>query len=554
MAIISPRTKSLKELIRDRYYQVPLYQRPYDWDIDKVSVLWDDIDKNDPGYFLGFVLFRPEHLKDPHPMEFEVVDGQQRLATLLLLLRAAIETFEQIGDKGLARDFQRDCIAQSPAGVKESRLTLILSKRDKDKFESLLRGESFPGGKKLSSWKHLDEAIQFFREQFNHLSKNQGKDGIVNLINEKILKLSFLEVLLGTDSDVYQFFETLNDRGMDLSIADLVKNRVCGEAVKQRVSVEDSALTIDRISEELGSGKLKTFLLHYCWANVGEEEPPPRKKLMEWYGKRISQGGNVKSFLNHLETYALQYYVNFVEPSKCTDARKREEFTYLDALGATRCYPLLMRGEESLTKKDLLKLCNAVEILTFRNSTVLKRDAKILEDVFHGLIRDIRKGKSIGEILEVFRKQDAMKVDEQFKLAFAEFEPATHKAARYTLLKLEEFVTGKKQAPFAWNSLTLEHILAEKLDWEGREEYLERLGNLTLLSFPMNQEAANKPFKQKLKDVYKKEKRIQITKDLLNYRSFTKTRIISRQKEFAKNAVEVWSSKNIAQRALLGVR
>ncbi len=546
MAIISPRTKSLKELIRDRYYHVPLYQRPYDWDIDKVSVLWDDVDKNDPGYFLGFVLFKPKHLEDPHPMEFEVVDGQQRLATLLLLLRVAIETLEQVDDKDTADEFQRDYIAQRPAGVKESRLTLILSKRDKDKFGSLLLGESFPSGKKLSSWKNLDRAIQYFRDKFNHLSKNQGKDGIVKLINEKIMKLSFLEVLLGTDSDVYQFFETLNDRGMDLSIADLVKNRVCGEAVKQGISVEDSALTIDRISGELGSGKLKRFLLHYCWANVGEEEPPPRKKLMEWYGKRISQDGNVKSFLNHLEKYALTYYVNFVEPSKCTDSRKREAFTSLDALEATRCYPLLLMGEESLEKKNFLKLCNAIEILTFRHSTILKRDAKILEDVFHGLISDIRKEKSIGEVLEVFRKQDAMKADEQFKLAFAEFEPAYHKTARYTLLKLEEYITGKKQAPFDWSNLTLEHILAEKLDWEGREEYLERLGNLTLLSFPMNQEASNKPFKQKLKDVYKEEKRIQITKNLIKLKDFTENTIVLRQKKFAENAVKIWSSKNIA--------
>ena len=168
-----------------------------------------------------------------------------------------------------------------------------MSKRDKDKFESLLRGESFSGGKKLSSWKNLDEAIEFFQEKFESLKKKKGKDGIVKFLNEKIMKLSFLEVHLGTDSDVYQFFETLNDRGMDLSIADLVKNRVCGEAKKQNVSIEDSASTIDRISGELSSGKFKAFLLHYCWANVEEEEPPPRKKLMEWYSKRISQDGNI---------------------------------------------------------------------------------------------------------------------------------------------------------------------------------------------------------------------------------------------------------------------
>ena len=224
---------------------------------------------------------------------------------------------------------------------------------------------------------------------------------------------------------------------------------------------------------------------------------------------------------------------------------KKVKFIYLDALGATRCYPLLMMGEESLTKKDFLRLCNAVEILTFRHSTILKRDAKVLEDVFHGLIKDIRKGKSIDEILEVLKKQDAMKADEQFQLAFAEYEPAYPKTARYTLLKLEEYITGKKQAPLDWSNLTLEHILAEKLDWEGRDEYLERLGNLTLLSFPMNQEAANNPFKDKKKDVYKDEKRIQIAKDLMKLKAFTKKTIISRQKEFAEDAVKIWSSKNI---------
>jgi hypothetical protein len=545
MAIINPKTTSFMDLIRGRHYQVPLYQRPYDWDIDKISQLWDDIDKNAPGYFLGFVLFMPKPPEDPHPVEFEVVDGQQRLATLLLLLRAAIETLEKADAKDVAGEFQKDYIAQRPAGIKESRLTLILSKRDSDKFRNLLLGEPFPGGKKLSSWKNLDEAMKFFNDKFESLKEDQGKDGIVNFLNGKIMKLSFLEVLLGTDGDVYQFFETLNDRGVDLSIADLVKNRVCGEAAKQGISVEDSASTIDRISGEFNPGKFKAFLLHYCWANVGEEEPPPRKKLMEWYGNRISQGGNVKNFLNHLEKYALTYYVNFVEPIKCADTRKREAFTYLDALDATRCYPLLLMGEESLAKKDFLKLCNAVEILTFRHSTILKRDAKILEDIFHGLIRDIRKGKSISEILEVFRKQEAMKADEQFKLAFVDFKPAYNKTARYTLLKLEESIPDKKQASFDWHQLTLEHILAEKLDWEGREEYLKRLGNLTLLSFPMNQEAANKPFKQKLKDIYEKEKRIQITKDLIKLKDFTKDTIISRQEKFAEKAVKIWNSKNI---------
>jgi hypothetical protein len=541
MAIINPKPKSLRELIRDRYYQVPLYQRAYDWEIDKVSDLWEDVYKNDPGYFLGIILFRSERLEDPHPVKFEVVDGQQRLATLLLLLRAAIDILEKLGFKDVADEFQRDYIAQRPAGVKESRLTLILSKRDGKKFESLLLGEPPPSRRLLVSWKNLDNAIKFFSEKLGQLSTDQGKDGIVNFINEKIMKLSFIEVLLGTDSDVYQFFETLNDRGMDLSIADLVKNRVCGEAAKQGYSVEDSAMAIDRISDELSPGRLKTFLLHYCWANSNEKEPTPRKKLMDWYGEQIGKTGNVKTFVNHLEKYALQYYINFIDPSRCSDKNKKEIFTYLDALGATRCYPLLLSGEEHLGKKDFLRLCRAIEILTFRHSTILKRDAKILEGVFFELIGLIRKRESIGKILQILKNQDVMKTDGQFRLAFNGFATADHKVARYVLLKIEELITGKKQAPLDWERLTLEHILAEKLDWEGREEYLERLGNLTLLSFPMNRDAADKPFKVKKEDIYKKEKRIRITKNLVRLRDFGKNTIVSRQKKFFDHAVKIWN-------------
>lgn len=545
MAIISPKPKSFKELIQDKYYYVPLYQRPYDWDIDKVSQLWDDVDKNDPGYFLGIVLFKPGQLDDPHPTNFEIVDGQQRLATLLLLLRAAVETLKQIGAKEDANEFQRDYIAQRPAGVKESRPTLVLSKRDKNKFESLLLGESLSDRRVFISWKNQEKAIEFFREKFKNLNDDRGKEGIIKFVNEKVLKLSFLEILLGTDSDVYQFFETLNDRGMDLSIADLIKNRVCAETAKQHKSVEESASIIDRISEKVGAGKFKTFLLHYCWANGKEVEPTPRKKLMAWYGEQIDQAGDIEKFLNHLEDAALQRYVNYVAPNKCPDKAKKSLFVYLDALGATRCYPLLLKGEEYLNRKDFLQLCNAIEVLTFRHSTILKRDAKTLEGFFYELIKNIRDKKPIKDILEKFRQQPAIKANDLFKLAFTEFVPVSHKLARYTLWKIEETMIGKKQASLDWDNLTLEHILAEGLDWARREEYLERLGNLTLLSFKMNDEAANKPFKIKKKKIYEKEKRIKITKDLTKFTDFTKDTIILRQKYLAEMAVKVWNAKSI---------
>ncbi len=561
MAIIAPQPQSLRGLIRDRYYRIPLYQRPYNWEIDEVSELWDDINKNDSGYFLGIVLFKPgsSKVEELHPTEFEIVDGQQRLSTLLLLLRAGVESLDRIGDKVGSRAFQKEYITQYAAGVDESaaRLTLVLSKRDEKKFECLLRGtgETFSSKQRFASWKNLDNAIDFFRKKFDELVVSEGKSGLINFLNDKVLKLSFIEILLKTDSDVYQFFETINDRGMALSIADLVKNRVCSETAKQNKSVEDSVRAIDDVSEEIGSKNLKNFLLHYCWANddgsISDREkdkvPTPRRKLMDWYGKWISRYKNISTFLDHLEKYS-DYYTSFVDPSKCDDRDKNTVLSYLDALNASRCYPLLLVGEANLKKKDFVRLCKAVEILTARHSTILKRDAKVLEGVFYKLLGRIRKNnkKEIdGDFLEVFRTQESMKIDEQFKQAFIDLSAANHKVAKYILLRIEDNMVGTRQVPLPWKDLTVEHILAEKLNWDGREEYLERIGNLTLLSQKLNSDASNKSFKEKKDKDYKKDERIKITKELLKYSDFTKDTIVERQKELAKSAVTIWSAKNI---------
>ena len=332
---------------------------------------------------------------------------------------------------------------------------------------------------------------------------------------------------------------------MDLSIADLVKNRVCAEAKKEHQDEEISASVVDDISEKLGAGKLKTFFLHYCWANDTSPSPTPRKKLMDWYGGHIAQFQDVKIFSQNLDKYA-SLYVEFVEPSKCDDQKKKRALLYLDALNASRCYPLLLVGSDLLKTKDFIRLCRLVEILTARHSTVLKRDAKSLEGVFYGLISKIKNKKEIDEeILKIFKTQESMKIDDQFKMAFSDLSPANHKVARYLLLQIEEYRAGQNQTPLSWDDLTLEHILAEKLQWEGRAEYLDRLGNLTLLSEKMNTEAANKSFKEKKEKNYKKEKRIEITKELMEYLDFTKEDIVERQKNLADCAVNVWNYEDI---------
>lgn len=541
MSIEYPQPKTFSEIIRGKTYSVPLFQRPYEWEREQIEELWEDIEKNPPGYFLGILIFRRKD-KD----EFEIIDGQQRLATLLLLLKAGVELIKDENHKK-AQEIMDYYLNQKEPWKEEYKPTLTLSKRDKEKFDSLIMEKQLPLRKSKplpASWKRLDAAMNFFRARLTKLKKEKGSKGIEDFFRNRVTQLQFLDVYLESDSDVYLFFETLNDRGMDLSIADLVKNRVCAMATKQQLNLDECVRIIDEISQMLSDGKVKQFLHHYCWANSEEREPLPRAQIMNWYNRKIESTRNViKDFLEDLRISA-SLYAEFINPKNCSNHRIKEVLRYLKALDATRCYPLLLQGRKSLPDKDFVKLCTAVEILTFRHSTVLKRDAKILEGVYYRLAQELRKGTGVKRVLEDLARQDALKDDEIFKEHFRKFEPKNQQIARYALWKIEEFNTGEKTVKLDWDDLTVEHILARALDWKGKEEYLERLGNLTLLSRPLNSTVSAKPFEEKKKEL-EKEKRISLTKDLSQYQKFTKEEIEERQEKFSELAPQIWSFKKI---------
>jgi len=562
MTIRKPSPITLGELIRGKRYEVPFYQRPYAWTEDEVVELWNDILKNDPPYFLGILLIKTKPAPGQHRNSlFEVIDGQQRLATLLLLIRSAVEIIAST-DKERAAEIQRDFINQRGSLEDAPRPTLSLSKRDKERFEFLILDDKEfterPGpdarrGKDPSflSWKRLDRAKTLLKERLAELKNEKATQGLIDFLRDKVLGVTFLDVQPEDDGDVYLLFETLNDRGMDLSIADLVKNYVCSKAEKESpgsTKGEDCASTMDEICKMLSDGKMKQFLLHYCWANAcdREKEPVPRKELMKWYRSVIGSSHDVKKqFLDRLQQFA-QYYAQFLKADK--DEVENSVLRNLNALNATRCYPLLLRAKECLTSADFVRLAKAIEILTFRHSTVLKRDAKKLELVYYRLAGDIAKTKTVDAAIHALAEQEAMNEDKLFAEAFRIFEPENQVVARYVLYKIEqERSSSPKAVQLPWGKLTVEHILPRALDWDGKKEYLHRLGNLTLLSKPHNSEALNKPFREKKDKVYRKEQKILITQDLLNYEDFTKETIQQRQEKFLELAFKIWSKRKLRE-------
>lgn len=537
MAIFNPLPSLLKDILRGKRYKVPIYQRPYSWTVDEAQELWSDIEDNSSPYFLGILVFQ----KTEDDRIFKVVDGQQRLATLLLLLRSAVEKLGHEDKLGIM--LQNDYIDQSEWGIEEkSEFTLTLSERDKYNFSTILGENKTYLAPKLSPKENknrkrfvssvkISKVKEYFSAQMDTLFNRSGRLGIISFIQDKVLKLSFIEVKLDDESDIFAFFETLNARGIDLTVADLLKNRVCEVSDDQY----EAASRVDEITLLLGEGKMNSFLLHYSFANSTDEKPPTKKGLMRWYDKIIKE--EKENFLTNLKEYA-EFYSSFMNPTKISNAKERDALNHLKILGATRCYPLLLVGNKFLSKGELIQLCEAVETLTFRHSTIAGKDAKILEEVYYKLSQDIKNEKDFSNILRILKERAKLISDELFDAAFKEYTPATNQVAKYILLKLDDYYS-QHSSPLDWDKLTLEHILAEKAEWDGKEDFLERLGNMTLLTEILNKSVGKKDFKSK-KEQYKSEKRVLLTQKLLEYDDFTKETIVERQEFLAELASKVW--------------
>lgn len=226
--------KTINELFSDKKadFLIPDYQRPYAWDEEQCQTLWDDLflfsfpdnnfeafDENEE-YFLGaIVTFKNESGKS------EIIDGQQRLTTLMLILRAFYDKFENMKDKNsmLTRERIEKCIWKTDTFGTADKNTLkidseVATDNDKEEFLELLRtGNIAPGSKS-----QYVRNYQFFQEKINEFL--QKYPGYFPYLPARILGNCILLPIEAESQDTaLRIFSTLNDRGLPLSDADIFK-------------------------------------------------------------------------------------------------------------------------------------------------------------------------------------------------------------------------------------------------------------------------------------------------------------------------------------------
>lgn len=277
---IKSEEKSLGSILADkRPLRVPTYQRNFSWAKPQIDDLWDDIQSilydNQDNYFLGSMVFiqRADNSLD-------VVDGQQRLATVSLLLAAIRDGFAAASDAQRAQHVETNYLCSRNLKSMEALPKLALNEIDNDLYWQIIdKKRGYDDLLALSRNKDTVESNRLIANAyitFYDLAKKGSTDFsntvyLSTLVESVTDNISCIQVVTNNEDSAYVLFETLNDRGIDLTLSDMLKNFLFSKAGKR---IEEAKNQWTQIVAYIGQEHMKTFIRHEwmskIWANPRE--------------------------------------------------------------------------------------------------------------------------------------------------------------------------------------------------------------------------------------------------------------------------------------------
>lgn len=532
-----------------RTFEVPPFQRDYSWDKEEWEDLWLDLLAIDAegDHYMGYVVLQ----ETKESKKFLIIDGQQRITTISILIIAAVKVLEERGDKERA-DLLRNAYLSYKEPASLLHKTKLKLNRNNENVYALqllqLQIPTYTAGLKPSE-KRLIGAFKYFSEEISKLFKDDSTESIAAFISKKVdEKLFFTSIIVGDDIDAYKVFETLNARGVKLSTADLLKNYLFSKVyARAQGEVEILEKKWYKINDLLGKTDITNYIRHFWNAR---NFPTERKAtLFKTIKKNIDSYELSIAMINAMEE-SVVIYAAFVNPdSEIWVGEQPKYIEEINVLGVTQCFPLLMVAKQKLQDTEFLKVLRDIVALSFRYSTIGGLNPNELERVYGKASVAIFKGEiTTSRALFQTHLKEVYVDDHNFKSDFKSKLINTNKQnllAKYILAKLEVQYGGLEMSLNSKN-LTIEHILPESPNDEWVEafhnadvqDYIYRIGNLTLLESAKNKEADRKSLADK-QAIYASSN-YKLSKELINYAVWNVSSISARQSDMANKAATVW--------------
>lgn len=553
------------KLLADDRLVVPLNQRDYSWGDDEIDDLLQDfadaMDSDNGTHFLGtIVLTRGE---SDYP---EVTDGQQRLATTTMILAALRDYLSKLGKTEDALSINREFLFKYDRDIGENVPRLTLNVDDRSFFEeAVLTMPDEKVGKankkekeKLSlrdSKRKIESAVKKIRIYVSHQLEMEKEERKLRMINNwiKFIASRALVITIQTpeDHDAYVMFETLNDRGLETSQADLLKNYLLRKAGKERLKeAQQKWSNMAGKLESLGRKRITvSYIRHLLITIYG---PTKEREVLKKIKSQIDKPSQAIKFLETMDESA-DDYVAMLNPShpkwkEYGDAtRDHLRAIHLD-LDVKQIWPLLFAVTRHFSVKEartafkyLINLSVRFLIVGGRGGLLDRHYALKAQEI--GTAK-ITTAKELAKSLE-----DIAPTDEAFELEFSTARVSDGNLARYYLRAIEN-AASQLPSPEVMTledrtKLNLEHILPENPgnNWpdfseEDAEALYRRIGNMVLMLASKNSLIGNGPFSQKRPHLAASG--LSLTKMAGKESVWRKEQIIARQKELARQAVKTW--------------
>lgn len=571
MNFTRPELLTLYDLLTNRLFEIPDYQRTYSWGKKQRRDLFNDVIKirqKGKEHFMATVVCLSKSKRLIGGSRFEVldiVDGQQRITSLIILLKTlCIEL--SVGnneEKDIADDLGKLI-------VKEKDDTIILLQTNHDTsniFSEYLRNTFIPhrNDLKIEAEKNLYDA---FIETGKFVKSWGEKWGLSSLYQIVMDKLKFILHIVEDEGIVYTVFEVLNSRGLAVDWLDKCKSLLLGTVYE---NTEDKDAINSTMSE-----------LHTIWSNIYRTIG-----LNEISGDEIIRfSATLLSEQNLSKTFSAQDAIDFIK-EYCGTSTKRvvntsnwllkvskellkiKQNPFLDAvtkIAHVRLLKLAIELRNDLSEDNKNELRTIWEKTSFKIFGIAGKDSRSKVGDYVKLSQNIVKnrqninGQSIAFPFNDI-KQSLIHLGNEYKIEEVIneirdkdlYENNNWKdELRYFFYKYEKFLNAKKGYNFpdvVWTRIwqsnlneTIEHIYPQSPDktWKKIDEsYIHRLGNLTIVTPEINSEANNKSFKIK-KEVYSKENRLLGLAAVVEKTNWDSNEIEDRETQLINWALSEW--------------
>jgi hypothetical protein len=528
--------------------RVPEYQTDFSWEGHQISELWNDLQHFDslyPGtningkeYFLGAAVFvnnETYHL---------ILDGQQRLATATILLAAIRDKIREY-KQDAANQIQSNFISFQDHLTGEHLPKLQLNEFDRPFFRDAI--QSFPPQAASASKKPhklVLKAYQYLAERIKEGWDSRG-GGLPAFRwaarTSKTLTdhVSLVTVISTDEENAASIFETLNDRGIGLSTADLLRSWLLRNSpVAQR---DEVIQCWSEVFDSAGTGGRTQALIRLSW--VSRYGDVKERSLYKVICRKLGEtGASPVEFSHQLRDDALFY--RRVRDGDSEDIKERDIWTGLETLGAQSGYALLLAANRSLPPEGRKRIGAALFSLIIRHNIICDKDRVKFESTVFAAAKALSDGA--GETAALGILSALSPPDNEVRQSFAGLSFARSqstvaqillRALEYELRKTDELIIATP------DRVHLEHIYPQKPAPTERlgnhEDYVGRIGNLTLLDHKLNQAAQNSAFVSK-RDRFYVHSDIYLTKELLHQAAWTPAEIDDRQTRLLDLALKVW--------------